>query len=159
MSILRVLTPAQKGAALAAAVTMALPVVQKAEGLALDPYWDIVHVRTYCYGETEDVQERRYTRAECEARLTRRLHGYGRSMQACLGTATVPVLASFTSFGYNVGVKAACGSTPARLIRAGNTAAGCDALRMWNKAGGKVRKGLVNRREQERAVCLRGVTP
>lgn len=34
---------------------------------------------------------------------------------------------------------------------------GCDAFLMWNKAGGKVVQGLVNRRERERAIYLIGL--
>lgn len=152
-------TPANKAAALLVAVSIALPAVQKVEGLALDPYWDIAHVRTYCYGETQNVQERRYTPAECTARLRTRLGEYGRSVQACVpAVATnVFILAAFASFAYNVGVAGACGSTAFRLARAGKFAAACDALRMWNKAGGKVRKGLVTRRDNERVICLKGV--
>lgn len=151
-------SPASKGAALLVALSIALPGVQKAEGLALDPYWDVAHVRTYCYGETKDVQERRYTPSECVARLKTRLGEFGRNVQACVPAVAlnVYILAAFTSFAYNVGVAGACGSTAFRLAREGKFAAACDALRMWNKAGRKVRKGLVTRRENERAMCLIG---
>lgn len=151
-------TPAHKGAALLVALSIAVPVVQKAEGLALDPYWDIAHVRTYCYGETQNVVERHYTPAECVTRLRKRLGEYGSAVQACLPAVATNVymLAAFTSFAYNVGKAGACGSTAFRLAREGKFAQACDALRMWNKAGGKVRKGLVTRRENERAVCLIG---
>lgn len=152
-------TPAHKGAALLVALSIAVPVVQKAEGLALDPYWDVAHVRTYCYGETQDVVERRYTPAECVTRLRKRLREYGSTVQACVPAVAfnVYILAAFTSFAYNVGTAAACGSTAFKLARAGKFAQACDALRMWNKAGGKVRKGLVTRRDNERVICLQGV--
>ena len=44
-----------------------------------------------------------------------------------------------------------------RRAMAGDLPGACDALLMWNKAGGKVVKGLTKRREAERALCLDGL--
>jgi lysozyme len=43
----------------------------------------------------------------------------------------------------------------ARHLNAGRIKQGCDALLLYNKAGGRVLKGLVNRRAQEHEWCLR----
>lgn len=63
---------------------------------------------------------------------------------------------------YNIGVGRPggggyCGSTAARLFNAGDLKGGCDAFLMWNRAGGKVVQGLVNRRAYERRLCLTGL--
>jgi lysozyme len=51
------------------------------------------------------------------------------------------------SLAYNVGTGAACGSTAARLARAGKFAESCLAMTRFNRAGGRVVKGLKLRRE------------
>jgi lysozyme len=45
-----------------------------------------------------------------------------------------PRFVALTSFAYNVGVKAACGSSAIKLINQGRTAEGCEALLKWNRA-------------------------
>jgi len=45
----------------------------------------------------------------------------------------------------------------ARKANAGDLRGACDALLLWNKAGGQVVRGLDRRRQAERALCLRGV--
>lgn len=44
-----------------------------------------------------------------------------------------------------------------RRFSAGNWRGGCDAFLMWNKAGGRVVRGLSLRRARERALCLKGL--
>ena len=55
---------------------------------------------------------------------------------------------------YNIGGDAFCRSTVVKRWNAGDYAGGCEAFLMWNKAGGRVVQGLVNRRESERRLCL-----
>jgi lysozyme len=55
---------------------------------------------------------------------------------------------------YNIGPTAFCNSTIVKRFNAGDYAGACDAFLMWNKAGGKVIRGLVVRREAERKLCL-----
>ncbi|MHC2216486.1 GH24 family phage-related lysozyme (muramidase) [Rhizobium leguminosarum] len=64
---------------------------------------------------------------------------------------------ALTSFAYNVGVKAACGSSAVKLINQGRTAEGCESLLKWNRAAGIVFPGLTRRRQKERAFCLEGI--
>ncbi|MGO6726445.1 glycoside hydrolase family protein, partial [Rhizobium ruizarguesonis] len=64
---------------------------------------------------------------------------------------------ALTSFAYNVGVKAACGSSAVRLINQGRAAEGCEALLKWNRAAGIVFPGLTRRRQKERQFCLEGI--
>jgi lysozyme len=53
------------------------------------------------------------------------------------------------SFTYNVGVAGFLRSSVLAVLNAGNYAAVPARLSLWNKAGGKVCQGLINRRNQE----------
>ena len=60
---------------------------------------------------------------------------------------------SFVSLAYNIGPTAFCGSTLVRRLNAGDYSGACAEIDRWNKAGGRVVQGLVNRRAAERAQC------
>lgn len=142
-----------------AAIALATPLIQKWEGRSLDPYQDIVKVWTVCDGETR-VQMRRYTHAECDAMTAKAIQGdFGPKVLTCTpGLRDRPnQLAAAISLSYNIGSANYCRSTVARRFNAGNWRGGCDAFRMWNMAGGLFVRGLANRREDERAVCLKGL--
>jgi lysozyme len=143
----------------AAAIAVATPLIQRWEGRSLDPYSDIVGVRTVCDGETR-VQMRRYTNAECDAMTAKAIRNdFGPKVLACTpGLRDQPnQLAAAISLSYNIGSGNYCRSTVARRFNAGNLRGGCNAFTMWNRAGGRFVQGLANRREAERAVCLKGL--
>lgn len=111
---------------------------------------------TICYGHTEGVKPGDVkSNAECKALLIKDLQVYADGISKCV-TAPLPDrrFIALVSFSVNVGVKAACGSRVIRLINAGRTREGCDALLAWNRGGSRVMPGLVERRKQERALCL-----
>lgn len=153
----RVAISAIGAGAMAAAVTL----VTSWEGIYTDPYRDIVGVWTVCIGETkaDGTEMRRYTRAECIARLPAKLQKYDDGIRACI-TRELPdsMRVAFLSAAYNVGVSGFCRSSMARFANAGDFRAACYALLMWNRAGGRVVKGLDNRRHDEVRVCLKDVT-
>jgi len=70
---------------------------------------------------------------------------------------TVPLyqheFSAFVSLTYNIGVKAFCGSTVVKRVNAQDYQGACDAILLWNKAGGKVLRGLENRRKEEKRIC------
>ena len=149
---------------LAAVLALAEPTIKRWEGYSADPYRDIAGIRTVCWGETAGVENRRYSPTECQAMFRRSLVRHGAPITECLPQAApVSVQAAFVSFGYNVGVDAACGSTAAQRARRGDYAGACDALAWWNKARNpitgklEVSRGLANRRADERALCLKGL--
>lgn len=125
------------------------------EGKRNDPYRDIVGVWTVCYGETR-VQMRRYTDAECEDMLADGLGDFaGYVLERNPNLRHRPYqLAAATSLTYNIGPAAYRRSTVAKRFSAGDYRGACDAFLMWNRAGGRVVQGLVNRRHAERRVCL-----
>jgi len=56
---------------------------------------------------------------------------------------------ALVSFTFNVGNGAFNGSTLLKVLNQGNYSQVPDQLRRWNKAGGQVVQGLVNRRQNE----------
>lgn len=165
----RVITPALAGGMLggalgggtflALAMAIATPLVERWEGTRLDPYQDIVGIATVCTGETR-VEMRRYAPAQCAAMLRR-------TLQQDFAPAVLKAVPAFKdrpypfaaalSLAYNIGPAAFARSTVARRFNAGDWRGGCDAFLMWNRAGGRVIRGLDNRRRDERKLCLTGL--
>lgn len=148
-----------KIAVTAAAAIIALSaglLVKPWEGVSLEPYTDIVGVRTVCYGQTGPAASRSYTQAECDAMLSSELGQYLAELDACIDK---PLRrhewAALLSWAYNVGTAAACKSTLVRKVNAGaGPAEFCPELLRWNRAGGKTVRGLTRRREAEFRVCM-----
>lgn len=139
---------------------MAVALVGGWEGLRTEAYLDIVDVPTVCYGETRGVKlGDRYTRSQCDAMLVRGLQDFETGMRKCLvnpDAIAAEVYVAMISVTYNVGVGGFCGSSMARLLNTGDEVGACNALLRWNKAGDRVVKGLTNRRQDERKLCLKG---
>ncbi|HHL2712708.1 TPA: lysozyme [Yersinia enterocolitica] len=127
------------------------------EGREYMPYRDVVGVLTVCDGHTgkDIIPSKRYSDAECDALLHQDLIPVFVAIDRIVN---VPMSdfrkAALASFGYNVGITAMTNSTMVKKLNRGDTSGACDELRRWIKAGGKVWKGLVNRREVERELCL-----
>lgn len=126
------------------------------EGLELRPYRDIVGVLTWCYGETRGTPKAEYTKAECDALLAEGVGQFHAEMRRCIRKPlTEGQWVAVTSWAFNVGTRAACNSTLVRQINAGAPASvWCTQLLRWNRAGGKVVRGLTNRRKAEYEVCV-----
>ena len=147
--------PALVGVSAAAAM---IATVAAWEGKSNVPYRDVVGALTVCYGETQ-MPMRRYSDAECKAMLSDRLADYAGPVlernPELRGHDSQLVAAS--SLAYNIGVANYRRSSVARLFSAGRWKEACDAFLKWNRAGGRVVKGLDNRRRAERAICLKGL--
>ena len=151
----------------AATMMVAVPLVAKWEGLRTTAYLDTIAsppVWTVCYGETEGVQPREVrTVEECEAGLRRGLVRYRNGLHAYFQPVTIAERltpqrdAAFVSLSYNAGIAGIGGSTATRRLNAGDIAGACEAIGWWNKAGGRVIRGLVNRRAEEKALCREGL--
>ena len=154
-----------RSSSIAAFLALALPLIGGWEGKRNDAYLDLVGVPTICFGHTKGVSLGDHmTDAQCAALLRSEvleyregLHGY---FSADTKTQRLPAArdAAYTSLAYNVGIRGAGSSTATRRLNAGNVAGGCQALTWWNKAGGRVVRGLVRRRADEYRHCMRGVT-
>ncbi|KFL31747.1 glycoside hydrolase [Devosia riboflavina] len=134
-------------------------------------YWDALgSVWTVCYGETQGVKKGdAYTDQQCLDMLLRRMErDYERPLAVCIPNySSIPfsVKASFLDLAYNVGVGAVCGSTAARRAAAKNWVGACEAMTWFNRAGGRVVRGLQLRREDgdahrigDREICLAGLS-
>jgi len=143
---------------------VAVPFIGGWEGLRLDAYLDIVGVPTVCYGETKGVAlGDNYTKRECDAMFSREVLDYRDRLRPAFTDDTVshrlPLArdVAYTSLAYNVGVAGTAKSTAVRRLNQSDIAGGCTALGWWNKAGGRVVRGLVNRRTKETELCMRGL--
>jgi lysozyme len=144
------------GVAAAGAMAIAAALIPSLEGVEYKPYRDVVGVLTVCYGHTgaDIIPGKTYSEAECKAMLNKDLIPFARSVDRSVKVpASEYQKAALISFSYNVGVKAFESSTLLKKLNAGDSAGACDEMRRWNKAGGKVWKGLINRREVEREIC------
>jgi len=132
--------------------------VSQFEGKRNDPYQDIVGVWTVCYGETR-VQMKRYSDAECKDMLQSGIADFAEPVLARNPELKGhdPQLSAAVSLAYNIGPANYRKSSVARLFSAGQWKQACDAFLRWSYAGGRQVKGLLMRRQQERAVCLRGL--
>jgi lysozyme len=142
----------------AAAVLLAFTPVQ--EGRVLKTYRDIGGVLTYCDGATENAQAgRTYTPTQCDAQLDRDLerHAVGIAMCVPMDRLTDGQKVAFVDAAFNIGISAFCGSSMARKANAGDMVGACDALLLWNRAGGREVAGLTKRRQRERELCMKGV--
>lgn len=145
-------------AAIAAALAMAVAGLKPDEGKRNVSYLDIVKVPTSCYGHTgPDVVVGQYrTDAQCELLLTEDAREHMMGALACSPElATRPdQLAAVTRLTFNIGVRGYCRSSIARNFAAGRWRAGCDGFPAWRYAGGREIRGLLLRRQRERAQCL-----
>ena len=149
-------SPASKVAKGAGAIAIAAVIVSAAEGLVLSTYPDVGGVPTYCYGETKGAEwGNTYTKEQCDEQLSARLVEFNEGVNSCV-TVEMPDTrrAAMVSLAYNIGVPAFCKSTVVRKLNAGDVQGGCDAMLMWNKVKGIPWRGLTNRRQKERTLCL-----
>ena len=134
-----------------------IDLIKRWEGCKLTAYQDVVGVWTIGYGTTENagVGIKPYAGMTItQARADELLHEtLDRFAPAIFSRITVPVtpneFGACLSLAYNIGPGAFAKSTVLRELNAGNKAKAAEAFKMWNKAGGKVVKGLVYRREAE----------
>lgn len=139
----------------------------------LRAYLDLAGVNTACDGITTYEGKpitagQQFTEAQCTEMLEAELVKHAQGMMACtpgLALSASPAIErqregprfAAVSVTYNVGIGNYCGSTARKRFNAGDYRGGCDALTWWNKAGGRVVKGLVARREREHKVCVGGL--
>ncbi|MBU2936974.1 MULTISPECIES: lysozyme [Pacificibacter] len=144
----------------AASLAAAVPVVSQFEGRSLNAYRDVVGVATICDGVTLGVRMGdTATNAECDQLLARELRTHAAGLSACIADDVEKAIPRDTavaliSWTYNVGVTAACGSTLVRKLNAGDLVGACAQLPRWNRAGGRVVRGLTNRRAAEFDLCI-----
>mgnify|MGYP002652516296 CR=1 FL=1 len=99
------------------------------------------------------VKGTRWTQAQADDRLARDVERFMVGVRGALTRDPADnQLGAMTSLAYNIGLSAFRGSTLVRLFNAGDIAGAAKQFDRWNRAGGRVMKGLANRRADERAV-------
>ena len=135
-------------------------IIKNFEGCELTAYRDVAGVLTIGYGHTgPDVFEgMTISKAAAEDLLALDMAW---AIEAVDSSVTVPITetqrAALVSLTYNIGAGAWRKSTALKRLNNRNYAGAGEAILWWNKAGGKVVQGLVNRREAERALFMRDV--
>lgn len=97
-----------------------------------------------------------WTQAQCDVRLESDLTRYAREVSAAIGGAptTQPQFDALVSFHYNTGAIAR--ATLTRLHCARDIAGAAAQFARWNRAGGRVMRGLVRRRAAESVLYRSG---
>ena len=126
------------------------------EGFVGRAYQDIVGVWTIGFGTTEGVKPG--DRIEPVQALQRKMADVRKFEGALNRCVAVPLhqyeYDAFLSLAYNIGPGAFCGSTLVKKLNASDYAGACAEILRWDKAGGRVVQGLVNRREAEYRQCI-----
>lgn len=139
-----------------------IDLIKKWEGFRAETYRCSAGVLTIGYGTTKaagvgiDPQPgMRISEPKAEEYLRITVDKFAAAIRPAI---TAPIndneFAAFVSLAYNIGPGAFRKSSALRHFNQGNKAKAADAILMWNRAGGKVLKGLQNRRAEERALFL-----
>ena len=136
---------------------MAAQFIARWEGCKLTAYQDVVGIWTIGYGRTTNVHPGDVTQEQADAWLAEEVETFRRGVR---GAVLVPLNGNQLTNGlyvvaYNIGLAAFRGSR----CCANSTMETTKALPisfLWNKAGGRVVQGLVNRRAAERDLFLKG---
>jgi lysozyme len=145
------------GVAAAALLTATLATWEGDENVG---YRDIAGIATNCRGNTKDVVVGRfYSDEECAIINDAQALAHVEPVLTCTPSLKghPHQLAAAGSLAYNIGATAYCNSTVDRRFDAGDWKGACDAILMWDKVGGKPVRGLQNRRQYERSLCLKNL--
>lgn len=129
------------------------------EGLVLSPYRDAAGVWTIGFGHTRmagppDPEEIKRLTIEEAVEIFRRDLGRFEQAVSESGVWSQHEFDALVSFTFNLGE-----GNLHRLLRGRNRQEIADAILLYNKAGGKVNRGLVRRRQEERVLFKRGRYP
>ena len=138
-----------------------IELIKSFEGCRLKAYQDIAGVWTIGFGHTSAAGAPHVT--PDLAIMDTGAHDLLKTdlvkYEAAVDRAVKPKLSAnqrgaLVSLCYNIGPGAFAKSTCVKRINVGDMQGAAEALTLWNKAGGKVAKGLVRRREAERKLFL-----
>jgi lysozyme len=134
---------------------LALPISRRYEELRLVAYLCPAGKWTVGYGRTgpEVVEGVTWTAEQAEADLASRFTKLGARIDALVRVDLSPgQMAALALLADNIGIEAFRTSTLLRLLNAGDYKGAAAQFDRWNRGGGKVLRGLVRRRREERAL-------
>lgn len=150
-------------AALIVVSAVAVSAIAVREGYRARAYDDGVGVQTLGFGSTRHPDGTpvkpgdTVTPQRAVVMLAKDADRIWREAAACIGE--VPLYQheadAYASLAYNIGSSAFCRSTIVKRLKQTppDYAGACEAILMWNRAGGQVLPGLVKRREAEYRMC------
>jgi len=126
------------------------------EGYSDKAYQDVVGIWTIGFGTTKDVKPAdKIDPVKALQRKTEDIVKFEGTIKQCV---TVPLhqheYDAYVSLAYNIGPGAFCNSTLVKRLNQQDYAGACKEILRWNRAGGKVVKGLAVRREAEYRQCI-----
>jgi lysozyme len=122
-------------------------------------YDDGVGVWTICWGHTKGITPASHaTMAQCEQYLKEDVAVAESAIRRLVKVpVSQPIFDSLASWTLNLGSGNLARSTMLRRFNARDYAGGCKAMLQWDRAGGKVLRGLTRRRHAEYEMCMTGV--
>jgi lysozyme len=141
-----------------------LRLIKHYEGVRAKPYKDCIGLWTVGVGHLigngkslPDAWDRVLTLEEIDALLVRDLNRFERSVAMQLPVSLKQCeFDSLVSFAFNLGLGTLQRSTLRQKILRGDKKGAAEQILRYNRAGGKIVKGLVNRRNDEHQLFLRG---
>ena len=132
------------------------------EGVVLNPYKDSVGIPTIGIGSTYYEDGTKVTmkdKAITKERAIQLAKNVVKSFEAKVNKVILLPMTqnqfdAMVLLCYNIGESGFARSSVVRNFNAGNLQKAADSFLLWNKAGGKVSKGLTNRRQKERNLFL-----
>ena len=132
------------------------------EGIVLRPYKDSAGIPTIGIGSTYYEDGTKVTmkdKAITKERAIQLAKNVVKSFEARVNKSIVVPMTqnqfdAMVLLCYNIGESGFAKSSVVKNFNAGNLQKAADSFLLWNKAGGKVSKGLTNRRQKERSLFL-----
>lgn len=153
----------------AAAIALAVPAIQRFEGVWLTAQIDTIGTGqppTVCYGATKaEIPNlkpgQKFTLEQCRNLLEKSLPKYTQAIAPCIHVPISPLTrAALISMSYNAGPGAVCKSNVVARMNAGDMHGACETIKGWYiRARGVVVRGLINRRADESRMCAQGLLP
>ena len=139
-----------------------IDLISSFEGIRLNAYDDGVGVWTIGIGTTiypNGVKVKKGDKCTLEQALEYLQHDLKSFEKTVNESVKVPLsqnqFDALVSLAYNIGSTAFKNSTLLKKLNAKDYVGAADQFLVWNKGGGKVLKGLVRRRDAERALFLK----
>ena len=140
------------------ALEILIKLIKESEGCKLKAYKCPAGIWTIGYGQTKGIKEGlTWTQNQADEDLVKTaLEVLNRAIKysPILATANMEKQAAIADFIYNLGVGNYATSTLKKKVDVGDWVSAASEIKRWDKAAGKVLKGLTVRREKEAALLL-----
>jgi lysozyme len=129
----------------------AINLIAKWEGFEPEAYRDVVGIWTIGFGHTKDVKEGdKISYYDAIALLKKEVAYFARGVELNVKVPlTQNMFDAITSFTYNLGIGNLKRSTLLRKLNREDYEGAAREFKRWNRAGGKVYRGLTSRRLEE----------